>query len=49
MDISCQKLLPPNPLRIDAHQPVDRLNEPSVHVVILEKECLELKPDFFVM
>jgi len=43
MDVSCQKLLSPHPLKIDTHQPVDRLNEPSVHVVILEKEYLELK------
>jgi len=28
MDASCQKLLPPPPLGIDTHQPVDRLNEP---------------------
>ena len=45
MDTSCQKLLPPPPRRIDAHQPVDRLNEPSAQVVILEKEYLELKSD----
>jgi len=45
MDASCQKLLPPPPLRIDTHQPVDRLNEPSAQVVILEKEYLELKSD----
>ena len=43
MDVSYQKLLPPHPLEIDTHQPVDRLNEPSAHVVILEKEYLELK------
>ena len=43
MDASYQKLLPPPPLRIDTHQPVDRLNEPSAQVVILEKEYLELK------
>lgn len=43
MDASCQKLLPLQPLRINAHQPVDRLNEPSAKVVILEKEYLELK------
>ena len=45
MDASYQKLLPPPPLRIDTHQPVDRLNEPSAQVVILEKEYLELKSD----
>jgi len=43
MDASCQKQLSLQPLRIDAHQPVDRLNEPPVQVVILEKEYLELK------
>ncbi len=43
MDASCQKPLPLQPLRIDTQQPVDRLNEPSAKVVILEKEYLELK------
>jgi hypothetical protein len=43
MDASCQKSLPLKPLKIDAHQPVDRLNEPSAQVVILEREYLELK------
>ncbi len=43
MDASCQKQLSLQPLRIDAHQSVDRLNEPPAQVVILEKEYLELK------
>ena len=43
MDASCQKKQPPQPLKIDAHQSVDRLNKPSAQILILEKEYLELK------
>ncbi len=43
MDTFCQKRLLLQSLRIDAHQPVDILNEPSAQVVIFEKEYLELK------
>jgi hypothetical protein len=43
MDASCQKSLPLQPLRVDTPQPVDRLNEPSTQIFILEKEYLELK------
>jgi len=43
MDASCQKQLPLQALQIDAHQSVDRLNESSPQIVILEKEYLELK------
>jgi transposase len=43
MNASCQKRLPLQPLRINPPQPVDRKNEPSVTVVILEKEYLGLK------
>ena len=43
MDTSCQQQLPLQSLRINIQRPVDRLNEPSAKVVILEKEYLELK------